>query len=466
MLGGKPIAILGAGPTGLGSAWRLNELGRQDWILFEANGHAGGLAASFVDSKGFTWDIGGHVQFSHYQYFDNVMNKCLGTDGWLHHQRESWVWIRDRFIPYPFQNNVHRLPPDDLYKCLEGLLEVNRTTAPKPRDFKEWIYATFGPGLAEVFMLPYNFKVWAYPPEMMSTKWVGERVAVTDIKRVLRNLAYKTDDISWGPNNTFQFPKKGGTGAIWRSCAALLPQERLNYEMPASRIDLNRHEITLSNGAVFSYGELVSTIPLPQLIRISGQNALDDVARRGLLFSASTIVGLGLRGKPPPELASKCWIYFPESNCPFYRVTVFSNYSPNNVPDADQYWSIMAEVSSSPYKSVDRTNIIQEVISGAIKTRLVESERQIASTWSYHAPYGYPTPGVHRDEALEIIVPYFEKHGVYPRGRFGMWKYEVSNQDHSFMQGVELVDFLLNGRQEITARDPVVANSKKHEWIE
>ena len=72
------VLILGAGPTGLGAAWRLEESGRKDWLLLEGASQAGGLAASFVDKQGFTWDIGGHVQFSHYEYFDRAMDDFLG----------------------------------------------------------------------------------------------------------------------------------------------------------------------------------------------------------------------------------------------------------------------------------------------------------------------------------------------------------------------------------------------------
>lgn len=108
-----PLLIIGAGPTGLGAAWRAHELGREDWLLAEGAEHAGGLAASFVDERGFTWDVGGHVQFSHYVYFDQVMDRLLGRDGWLEHDRESWVWMRGRFVPYPFQNNIHRLPAEE-----------------------------------------------------------------------------------------------------------------------------------------------------------------------------------------------------------------------------------------------------------------------------------------------------------------------------------------------------------------
>jgi len=58
------IVIIGAGPTGLGAAFRLHELGYRNWEIYERNHYIGGLSASFKDNKGFTWDIGGHVLFS------------------------------------------------------------------------------------------------------------------------------------------------------------------------------------------------------------------------------------------------------------------------------------------------------------------------------------------------------------------------------------------------------------------
>jgi len=456
--------ILGAGPTGLGAAWRLEEIGKSDWILLEASLEAGGLSSSFVDEQGFTWDIGGHVQFSHYEYFDHAMEEFLGKDGWLHHERESWVWMRDRFIPYPFQNNIRRLPAQDLDKCLAGLVDITRNGHVKPANFREWILATFGPGLAEVFMLPYNFKVWAFPPELMNTAWVGERVAVTDLKRVLHNLVHAKDDVSWGPNNTFQFPKYGGTGAIWRACAARLPGEKLLFNTRVTRIDLEKKLAETADGRSFHYEKLISTIPLTELIKLTGQTQFQPAAERGLLYSTSHIFGVGLRGQPREELARKCWMYFPEDNCPFYRVTVFSNYSPNNVPDIRQHWSLMAEVSESPHKPVKQEQLLEAVIQGALNTKLIASRDEIVSTWYYRAGHGYPTPGLERDAVLAEILPFFEAEDVYSRGRFGLWKYEVSNQDHSFMQGVELVEHLLNGKEEITAQNPNLANSKKHPW--
>lgn len=456
--------IIGAGPTGLGAARQLEKLGVDDWCLLERTQTPGGLASSYEDENGFTWDVGGHVQFSHYEYFDQAMIEFLGTDGWLTHERESWVWMRDRFIPYPFQNNLYRLPVDDLNQCLQGLVDITKNPRPQPKDFQQWIDAKFGPGIAEVFLNPYNFKVWAYRPEQMNAVWVGERVAVTDLGRVLENVVRQQDDVSWGPNNTFQFPKRGGTGAIWKAAHAKLPTEKIQLGQTVEEVDLKNKTVRTSTGAIIGYQQLISTIPIKELLRLSGQTQFDAVAEKGLLSSTSHIFGVGLAGEPSPELASKCWMYFPEDNCPFYRVTVFSNYSPFNVPDINQHWSLMAEVSESTEKPVDRETLFQQVIEGMLNTRLISDRSEIVSQWSFSAGYGYPTPGLHRDEALQEIIPFFESQDVYSRGRFGLWKYEVSNQDHSFMQGVEVVERLVNGRQEITAFDPNHANSKKHPW--
>jgi protoporphyrinogen oxidase len=229
-------------------------------------------------------------------------------------------------------------------------------------------------------------------------------------------------------------------------------------------VDLARHEVTTAKGETLNYGALISTIPLRELIRFSGQLQFDKLAERGLLYSSSNIFGIGLRGTTPENLRQKCWMYFPEGNCPFYRVTVFSNYSPNKVPDIKRNWSLMAEVSESSHKPVDQAHLLDQVIEGLLATRLIERREDIVSTWRHRAGYGYPTPGLERDAALAELVPFFESQGVYPRGRFGLWKYEVSNQDHSFMQGVEVVERLLHGRQEITASDPHYANSRKHAW--
>jgi protoporphyrinogen oxidase len=453
----ESVVILGGGPTGLGAAHRLTEIGGCNFRVVDQNPEAGGLASSFVDPQGFTWDIGGHVQFSHYRYFDDLMDQLLG-DEWLQHQRESWVWMCNRFIPYPLQMNIHMLPNEEFEKCIRGLIETQKKGNVTLHNFYDWIEASFGVGLAEIFMLPYNFKVWAHKPASMSCDWVGERVATVDLTRVLSNAREGKEDTSWGPNNKFRFPLRGGTGQIWKTLAGRLPAGSFHPNRRCVRIETAKRIVHFEDGSHENYERLISTIPLDVLISLSDIESLKPCIEQ-FRYSTVHVVGVGLKGAPPPHLETKCWMYFPEENCPFYRATVFSNYSPSNVPDINHFWSLMVEVSESPCKPVDRDGLVESVIAGLLSTRLIESSSDVASIWKYTAGHGYPTPFLGRDVLIEPILAEFEKVNVYSRGRFGGWKYEVSNQDHSLMQGVELIHRLAFDTPETTYWFPAVTNA-------
>ncbi len=113
------------------------------------------------------YDVGGHVIFSHYKYFDDIIDEALPNDSdWYHHQRISYVRYKDLWVPYPFQNNVSMLPKEDQALCIEGMIDAAleaRVSNTKPTNFDDWIVRNNGEGIANVFMRPYNYKVWAVP---------------------------------------------------------------------------------------------------------------------------------------------------------------------------------------------------------------------------------------------------------------------------------------------------------------
>ena len=453
------IAILGAGPTGIGAALRLLELGCKDFLLIDSADTPGGLASSHRDAQGFTWDLGGHVQFSHYRKFDEYMDLAFPPEGWLWHERESWIWMGDRFIPYPFQSNLHRLDPADQWRAVQGLLDAHRNPQRQPPDnFRDWILATFGAGIADLFLFPYNFKVWAHPLEELDFRWVGERVATPSLDEALRAICLQEDQISWGPNRRFRFPLRGGTGAIWQSLGQRIPQAHLKMSSRVKSLDASKRLITFADGGELRYEHLINTAPLNWLCKTIGDSGLAATER--LKSSTVHVIGIGMRGQPPESIQKKCWMYFPDSNCSFYRVTVFSNYSPHNVPSPGSTWSLMAEVSETAHLLRNRECLVEDVVNQMVAIGLIPDPDAILSRWNTVLTPGYPTPSLERDSILRHALPALEDREIYSRGRFGAWKYEVSNQDHSFMQGVEVVDRILLGSSEATLQQPDRVNQR------
>ncbi|MFA5388600.1 MAG: NAD(P)-binding protein [Candidatus Omnitrophota bacterium] len=445
----KRVVIIGGGPTGLGAAYRLKELKHKNWVLLEKEQYVGGLSASVKDDLNFIWDKGGHVLFSHYKYFDDIVEKLLYR-GYVEHERKAYIYCMKKWIPYPFQNNIRHLPKDAMFESIMGLI-ISQQKEKNSHNFKEWIVNTFGEGIANYFMMPQNLKTWAHPLEDMDNNWIKERISVIDPVRILKNILYNKDDNGWGPNNKFKFPLHGGTGGLFSKFEPIF-KENLCLGKKVVKIDMANKKLALDDDEVMDYDILINTSPLDLFVKMMRPCA----AKRGLephakclKHSSSYVVGLGLKGRCR---SSKCWMYFPESNFPFYRVTYFSNYSKYNVPDSKANWSLMCETSYSKYKKIDKTKIVNETIKGLLDSNIIsDSDRKnIISTHTIDIGYSYPVPTIGRDKALKRINLFLEDNSVYSRGRFGAWRYEIGNMDHSFMQGKEVIDKVLLDKNEIT----------------
>ncbi|KAI1296137.1 FAD/NAD(P)-binding domain-containing protein [Xylaria venustula] len=483
------VLVIGAGPTGLGAAKRLQQADQASWLIVDSNEVPGGLASTDVTPEGFLFDVGGHVIFSHYKYFDDVLNEALPKQSdWYTHQRVSYVRFRGNWVPYPFQNNIAVLEPEEKAKCLEDLIDaalVARTRSPsdKPKNFDEWNIRNVGNHLNEIFMRPYNFRVWAVPTTKMNATWVGERVAAPNVKLLTNNVILNKVAGGWGPNATFRFPANGGTGGIWISVAKTLEQDKTRFGAhgTVTKVDADAKKVQLKDGTVVNYGALVSTMAIDHLAQSLGDVKLQQIIKP-LYYSSTNVIGVGIRGERPERIGDKCWLYFVEDNCPFYRATIFSNYSPFNQPSEEvklptkqlangqkpqssaaqpgPYWSIMLEVSESSYKPVKHETLLEDSIQGLINTSLLNPEDEIVSTYVRRFDHGYPTPSLERNDALAQALPYLQNKDILSRGRFGAWKYEVGNQDHSFMQGVEAVDNILSGGVELTLNNPDFVNTR------
>lgn len=442
------VAVIGAGPCGLGCLRELDRLGIQDVVVLEAAAQPGGLAGSVSDDRGFTWDRGGHVVFSHHGEFDSLLADVLG-DEVLHHDRSSWVLAGGSWVPYPFQNNLHRLDPGTALECLIGLIEAGTSAEESVvgSDFGSWIRATFGPGVARHFMAPYNEKVWATPLSDMSADWIADRVSVADWRQALASALTGTDQPAWGPNNEFAFPAVGGTGEIWRRAAEPY-RDRIRYGSAVDWVDVGAGELRTVTGDEVAFDHLVSTMPVDLLVQrtIDTPDEVREAAGE-LVHNTVHVVGVGYEA---PLSDDRSWLYFADPAIPFYRATNFAKYSPANVPgsDVDRFSSWMCEVSSSATHPRSPDGLGEQVDAALRSTGVVPGRPEVASLHVEEVPYAYPVPTLHRDRALSTMLPWLEQRNVHSRGRFGTWRYEVGNMDHAVKMGTDVARRIITGEPE------------------
>ena len=134
--------------------------------------------------------------------------------------------MKDRLVPYPFQNNINSLDIEDQLVCLNGMQHISLTAHQlitwsaglvdaaaaaqhhkgKPANFDEWIVRVMGVGIADMYMRPYNFKVWGHPTDQLATEWLGDpTVRPIDLKTCLANILQGKR--APAPKITFRFPK-------------------------------------------------------------------------------------------------------------------------------------------------------------------------------------------------------------------------------------------------------------------
>lgn len=425
-----PFLIIGAGPTGLGAATRLTELGL-DHLLVDAGPGPGGMAASRRDEQGFVWDLGGHVIHSHFREFDDAVRRSgVAVRDVV---RNGRVWVRGSepgsLVPAPLQAQLERMPED---------LQPEAPAA----NLAEYYRNCFGQGLYDAFFEGYNVKMWGTPLERVDHSWTslrsggnGRNVPTLSLAKDFRPCV-----------EAFPYPV-GGTGALWEAIAETMTDRSVHrYGTSVTSVDLPAHVARLDDGSKVRYQHLISTAPLPWLLTSAG---LADLAS-GLRASKEWAVGLGFSGAPPAALESVTWMYCPDPEVAFSRATVMSTYDPGAAGEGR--WSILLEVPEAEGSRWDDEEAVRACLDALAVLGVDEAD--LLSTWTEPIPQAYPVPTLGRDEILRRADAVLVEHDVRSRGRFGGWRYESCNQDYSYVQGIQAVDAALTGSAEDVLWEP------------
>ncbi len=431
------IVILGAGLAGLSTAYHLRRAGCRAFALHEREDRPGGLCRSEA-RDGFTFDYTGHFLHLRTPEAKRLATRLLG-DQLATVVRSSWVFSQGVFTRYPFQTNTYGLPVETVKEVLLGYIQARccgNLKSEMPRNFEQWVYETFGCGIAKHFMIPYNEKVWAAHPRELTTDWMGRYVPPAPIEKVIEG-ALSDKAAGEGYNATFRYPRRGGIEPLVRALTARVANARrgtrnaelLHVASEAIAIDVRRRRVEFSDGSRADYAALVSTLPLPELVaRLRG--APDGVlaAAAKLRWASVFALNLGLRHD---LTEGRQWVYVPERRFRFYRVGCFSNAARSMAPPG--HAAVWAEVSYLGGTGFQPAVARRQILDGLREMGWLRSARDIAVEWPLVIPHAYVTYNAPRRRAVATILRYLGRHGIHSIGRYGRWEY--SSMEDALLQG-------------------------------
>lgn len=422
------IGILGGGISGLSLGYFLK--GKKNFEVLEQDRECGGLCRSVVE-QGFTFDVaGGHIIFSRDREIADAMLKILGKN-FVKNRRNTKIFYNGRLVKYPFENGLADLPPEENKECLETFL--NNDFKKNPENFKEWIYFTFGKGIAEKYLIPYNEKIWKTPAEEMNLGWVADRVPKPPAEDIIKS-SKGIETEGYLHQLYFYYPLNGGMQALTDSIADSL-KESIKTDFKIKSIRKNKNKWLVSNGVeTLEYDKLVSTMPIFDLV-----NSLENVpaevkkAVSNLKYNSVLVLMLGLDYDNKSDLS---WLYFPQKELAFHRIIFQGNYSPNAAPKGKS--SIMVEMT---YRKGDE---IAKMSDGEIYSLVMPQLQKIGMAdkdkISYkkicRSKYGYVIYTLEYAKNMKVIEDYFNKIGIHLLGRFSEFKY--LNMDACMRSALEM----------------------------
>ena len=414
------ITIVGAGLAGLSAAYHL----KTGYTLLEREKQVGGLCRS-ININGYTFDYAPHILFTRNPYTRELFHSLLG-ENLQTHTRRAYIYMNDTYIKYPFEANLYPLPTKIKEECIQGVIDRPHI---EPKNFMEWIQTTMGSGIAKHYMVPYNEKIWKYPLESMNTQWITGRIPTPSIEEMRRG-ANAPQTIDYGPNAEFWYPKHGGIGALADSLA-----ENLSVKLGAEATGFNTSKGSVETLYVeddiekrIESDKVLSSLPLPEIITML-DDVPDDVqtASDNLIYNSLVCVMVGVKR---PNITDKHWLYFPEKDLIFNRISFPMNFSPQTTPTG--FSSILVEVTYRD-KVINLEETKKNVLQDLVKAKIITENDEIEISEAIDFKYAYVIYDISHRKNVKVIHEYLVAHNIVPIGRFGEWEYY--NMDKAILSG-------------------------------
>ena len=428
------ILVLGAGPSGMACALELSKAGKK-FLVVEKAGSVGGLAKTCLFGE-FLTDIGPHRFYTKNQYLESMMKNLLG-EKWIQVKRHTRFYIHGKYYQYPLDpaSALFTLGIVQSIKIARDYFWQKLFHFSAPKNFEEYAISKFGRLLAELNILNYTEKIWGVHPNRMSVDWANQRIKGLSMFSTLKNFFFK----SGSPKsmvNYFHYPESG-TGFIYEKMSEIIGKDKILLNVEPLEIKITGNKITwvlLSNGKKLSVEKMVSSIPITvfckNLVPAPPKEVLE--ASKKLRFRSQVYLFITLN---KPSVTDDQWIYFPDKEIPFGRISEMKNFSKKMSPKdkTSLFVEFFCWKNDSVWK-MSKGELLNKTIKWLEKLGFVE-QSEIIDSYLLRSEFGYPVYELGYEKNLAVVKKYLDSiENLLYIGRPGRFKY--TNQDHSIEMGI------------------------------
>lgn len=413
--------VLGSGAAGISAAFHLKKNGKKV-IVFEKDNDWGGLCRSF-SIDGFRFDRFVHFSFPSNKYTQDLFSE---STEFFEHPPVSSNYYHGYWLKHPAQNNLAPLSAEEKTSIILSFINRPQKDIKDIHNYEEWLRCQYGNYFAENFPFLYTRKYWGIEPSKLGIKWVGERMYSPNLEEMIKG-SYETQDKNFYYTSLMKYPKTGGFRSILNKARQGLDIE---FNKEVISIDPVQNKIYFSDNSIVDYDNLISSIPLPDIIKYI-KDVPQNVIRASseLKYTSGYQISLGFN---KPDIAKHLWYYIYDEDIPPARVYSPNLKSPDNVPEGCS--SLQAEVFFNNDSKIPLAEeVLKITIEKLISMKVFNPSDLILKDIRYEK-----YANIIFDHSIyknrKIVLDYLESLKIKSIGRFGKWEYFWSHQ--AFEDGI------------------------------
>lgn len=393
--------IIGAGITGLSYAMFASPGTTK---IFEKSSTPGGYCRT-TERNGFTWDYSGH--FFHFKNEDikNLVMCKMNPQNIRDVEKSTMIQFKDRLIDFPFQKNIHQLPKSDFIECLTGLFD---TSDANDTTFLEMLYHKFGKGITDKFLRPYNEKLYACDLNTLDKDAMGRFFPYADRLEIIHNFAEQKNN---SYNGRFLYPASGGAYEYVKAILSYIDCSSITLGTEVVSIAPENKIVFLNNGEEIHYDNLISTMPLPELLDKCGIDYDKNT------FSWNQVLTFNLGFNKKGLNVKDHWIYFPDKNLAFYRVGFYNNIM------GKEPLSLYVEIGFPKEAKINSNEWLGKVLDDLKTVNIIDETYRLVDFEAIIMNPAYVHISGRSIDEVKTLKEALRKHDIYSIGRYGSWTY-------------------------------------------